>query len=163
MSLSLDYRILQKHTGSNLKKHERHEKRDPPMVIHPLFLNDGVTPSTLCPVNTLRDYVNNSNSQQNNMDQLFVHPSSGKPLTIPQLRKHIVDIIVKACPGSFPKSHDIRKVAASLALLSNMSLDDISLRTGWSQRKTFWTHYHLSIKKVQKDCVTMGHRSQGFR
>ena len=154
-----DSRLLQRHKGSGLKKHERCDKLDQPIIIHPLFLADGKTSSPLCPIHNLKMYMDTPSDPSDTLSQLFVHHASGKSLTISQLRKYIVTIIRNACPNSFPKTHDIRKVASSVSLLSNMTLDEISKRTGWSQAKTFWTHYNVSIKNLRSQCVTMGERN----
>ena len=158
LRITSDPKLLERHTGSGLKKHERFEKLDRPLIIHPLFLSDGVTPSSLCPIKNTRDYILKRPSSDPS-GQLFVHHKTGKPLTISQLRTSIVSVIKHACPDSFPKTHDIRKAAASLSLMSSMGLDEIASKTGWSQSKTFWTHYNISIRKLTTDCISMGNAS----
>ena len=150
-----DPKLLEKHTGSQLKKHERPDKVDGPLIIHPLFLNDGLTPSSICPVKNLKEYIARFPSKDQSQ-QLFVHHLTRNPCTIAQIRTSVTSIIKTACPGSFPKSHDVRKAAASVSLMSNMEFHDIASKTGWSQPKTFWSHYNVPIKRLKTRCISLG-------
>ena len=162
INLRPDPKLLERHTGSTFKKHERPDSVDGPLIIHPLFMSDGVTPSALCPVASVRDYIarfpSNDASQQ-----LLVHHEHRKPYTIANMRTLLVSVIKKSCPQSFPKSHDIRKSAASVALMSHMNLEDISSKTGWSQPKTFWQHYNVPIKRLRSSCIALGSAAKSIQ
>ena len=150
-----DPKLLEKHTGSLLKKHERPDHLDGSLIIHPLFMTDGVTHSSLCPVTAIRDYMERFTTNDQSR-QLFVHHEKRGPSTIAQIRTSVTSIIKTACPHSFPKSHDIRKAAASLSLMSCMDFEEIAAKTGWSQSKTFWRHYNVPIKRIRTRCVALG-------
>ena len=156
LKIMVDPKLMEKHSGYGLKKHERMEKRDAAIIINSLFLGNSTTPSQLCPVTTIRNYMTLTTHYELQEQQLFVNYNTQKPMNISQLRSTTVSIIQKACPMSSPKTHDIRKVSATVSLMSSMSLDEISSKTGWSQAKTFWSHYNVPIRKLSQECIALG-------
>ena len=56
----------------------------------------------------------------------------------------------------FPKSHDIRKYATSLAFFSGMSFQQIQANTGWKGYKVFLSHYKQDLCVLRQSCVAIG-------
>ena len=61
-------------------------------------------------------------------------------------------------PGSFPGTHDLRKVVLSYAFFRTMSVVDISGVPGWSSCRVFEKHYMFRIKEVGSSFLTLGYR-----
>ena len=92
-----------------LAKNEDPQQRRKPWRISPL---PGDDPS-LCPVATTQDYLDCM--ADITFGSLFRHHISGKPLTVAAVRCRLTSLIKRCNPGSIPKTHDLRKMASSLA------------------------------------------------
>ena len=88
-----------------LAKNEIPVCRRDPIIIQDLLGDDG-TPHSLCPVGALRRYLNVTKDFQDG--PLFLHPTSCKPLSKPQISVRICSLIKESQPGSFPHAHDVR-------------------------------------------------------
>ena len=137
-----------------LRKHEFADKRDPASLIPPLKDEDGST-HPLCPVEALKVYMRTTENRAPSQE-LFLHPTSSRPLSRSGLANHIVALIKSAAPSSTARSHDVRKIAASVAIFKHMAVDTLTQRGHWSSAKTFWRRYNKSIFKLQHRVVTMG-------
>ena len=133
-----------------LAKNEDPLNRRRSICIRPIHDRD----KSLCPVKSLEDYL--AATASSNSDSLFLSSHSGSALTLGNLRFTLARLIRKAQPGSFPKSHDLRKLASSLAFFGNMPLPEISAYTGWSSKSVFIRHYLGEIKELRNKCVAMG-------
>ena len=109
---------------------------------------------SLCPVKCLRDYI--SATSQIESGQLFRAPSSGSTITVKQLRAKLLYFIKKADPESVPRGHDPRKIASSLAFMSNMNFAGLQAYTGWSRPSVFYKHYLRQIEDVRRSVVAAG-------
>ena len=108
---------------SFLAKNERPYQRWDHKEIRSLTSSEGDN-SKLCPVATLRNYLNSSN--RINTGPLFRSPCrAAKPLTKHQLSTHICRLILEADPLTAAKVHDVRKYASSYALAKTMLVGDL--------------------------------------
>ena len=132
-----------------LAKNEDPLQRRGPVLIKPLVDGD----ETLCPVKSLNDYINATSRTSSH--KLFVHPTHLGSWNRSGLSVSIARLIKQSQPHTFPRSHDVRKISASLAFLGNMSIDDINSRVGWRSRRVFKKHYLLNIKETIHKCVSL--------
>ena len=123
---------------SFLAKNECPKQRWSHRAINHLQLADG-TNSQLCPVRSLQEYLRRTS--QSTKGNIFIHPSTRKPLTIHQLSKYICKFIDQADPATGPKVHDIRKYAASCTLAETMEVTEMVNALQWSSPHTFWKYY----------------------
>ena len=79
------------------------------MFIKPLINGD----DALCPVKTLEIYLNATCKASYN--HLFVHPVHFGKWNRAGISLAIVQLIRDARPDAFPRAHDLRKIAMSLA------------------------------------------------
>ena len=133
-----------------LAKTEDPQQRRKPWRISPLPGDD----TSLCPVATLQSYLDRTSDYS--FGSLFRHHVSGKPLTVSAVRCRITSIIKRYNPGSIPKTHDLRKMASSLAFFEGMSFPDISHMTGWTSPFVFMRHYLHEIEALVRSCVVLG-------
>ena len=97
----------------------------------------------LCPVLAVKEALSVSSlSPQDNA--LILHPASRKSISISKLRILVCSFIKRACPSSFPKSHDIRKLASSSLFLNSGSLKTVINHCNWHTSKAFIKHYILN-------------------
>ena len=143
-----DIRILVPHS-SFLAKNEHPQARRPPLRVRSLKENP-----LLCPVETMKAFLDRTSRVPSG--PLFI-ASTGKPLSPNQVRYKLAQLIKKANPDSIPKSHDMRKVAFSLAFFSGMSFDEMSTFSGWKSHRIFLRHYLKEIGDLSRNCVTVGH------
>ena len=80
---------------SFLAKNESPEERWQHTTIQPLLLQDG-SPSHLCPVKALQNYIRLTSSVKSG--NLFLHHKTGKPLSIKQLSTAVCKLILQADP-----------------------------------------------------------------
>ena len=92
-----------------LAKNEAPSFRRRPLVVYALFKRDG-SPHALCPVNTLRLYLNFTNHF--NSRKLFVNPLSGVPCNKGRICHYFLSLIRSAQPGAFARFQDLRKFAS---------------------------------------------------
>ena len=134
-----------------LAKNENPLKRRDPWRVQP-FPGDN---KSLCPVATIHTYLRRTADILSG--GLFHHEISSKPLSVSAVRNRLCSTIKKSNPDSFPKSHDVRKLATSYAFFTNMSWQDISDMTGWSSSTVFIRHYLKSVTEVREKCVILRH------
>ena len=111
---------------------------------------------TLCPIRTLRSYVERTRGLRTSNQLLVCHGdrSRGKPLSKNRLSHWIVDAIALAyaamgvTPPEGIKAHSTRGVAASWALLRGVSVEDMCAAASWSSHHTFVRYYCLDMTGV---------------
>ena len=123
--------------------------------IKPLYLQDGRR-SSLCPVLNLQHYLKLTDRVRKG--PLFIRPGTEDPMTLATLRRLICNLISRACPGASPGAHDLRKVAASLALVDCMDLSFVTSTMNWSSSTTFIKHYLLQTSPLDVPLATPGRR-----
>ena len=133
-----------------LAKTEDPNSRRKPWKISPLSGDD----PSLCPVTNVQAYL--KRTSEFSTGSLFRHHLSGKPLSITATKCHLTTLIKRTNPESIPKSHDIRKLASSLAFFEGMSFPDIASMTGWSSPNVFIKHYLYEINTLLSSCVVLG-------
>ncbi|KAI7801460.1 reverse transcriptase/ribonuclease H/putative methyltransferase, partial [Triplophysa rosa] len=114
------------------------------------------TPSVLCPVRTLRLYLDRTQSYRSS-EQLFVFfggQQKGRAVSKQRLAHWIVDAVATAyqsqdrpCPLG-GRAHSTRGVASSWALAQGASLADICRAAGWATPSTFVRFYNLRVEPV---------------
>ncbi|XP_067258622.1 uncharacterized protein [Chanodichthys erythropterus] len=120
----------------------------------PPFTNvDQERKNLLCPVRALDVYVHRA-ALWRKTEQLFVcygSPKKGGPASKQRMSKWLVEAISLAyetvgrpCP-LMVRAHSTRGMAASRALLSGVSMDDICGAAGWSSQHTFIRFYNLHL------------------
>ena len=125
--------------------------RSPPNVCIPSLPQEG----PLCPVRNLRSYLEATKDHQG--EALFLHPETGRNLRRPTMSLGISRLIDRACPGSLPKLHDLRKQAASLAWTGGVSPSEITAAAFWASSNVFIRHYLNPQVSVTSNCVALGH------
>ena len=133
-----------------LAKNENPLIRCKPWRVSPIPGDD----KSLCPVATTQVYLQRTADFK--AGSLFRHHLSRKPLSISGARCCLTSLIKRFNPESIPKTHDIRKMASSLAFFEGMAFPDISTMTGWSTPNVFIRHYLHEIKLVMRACVVLG-------
>ena len=79
-----------------------------------------------------------------------------KPMSKASCAYTLCSVIKESQPGVFPRSHDVRKMATSLAFFGNMSLGEICQKVGWASPTVFRKHYLRQIQGVVKNCIVLG-------
>ena len=97
-------------------------------------------------------------TKQSKSLKLFVHPVALSDLSIHKLRWFLCKFIRSADPGSFPKTHDLRKLAASYAFFRSMSVSEMCDLVGWSSVRVFTKHYLRQITELSTPLVVLGTR-----
>ena len=129
-----------------LAKNERPYQRWDHKEIVSLNLPDGST-SKLCPVNTLREYLDRSRGR--NTGPLFCTLGrTMKPLSKHQLSTQICRLILAADPLTAVKVHDVRSYASSYALTKTMLIGDLMREIHWSSPSTFFKYYMTSTEPL---------------
>ncbi|XDV26734.1 hypothetical protein PO909_030369 [Leuciscus waleckii] len=107
----------------------------------------------LCPVRALDAYVHRA-ALWRKSDQLFVcfgSPNKGGPVSKQRMSKWVVEafsLAYEAAGQPSPlavRSHSTRSMAASKALISGLSLQDVCDAAGWSSPHTFVRFYSLDL------------------
>ncbi len=114
--------------------------------------------SLLCPVRTLRVYIERSASYRKS-EQLFFgfgNYAKGSPVTKQRIFRWLVDAITLAysflclhCPIGV-RAHSTRGIASSWAWFSGVSISEICEVVGWSSPSTFVRFYNLDIPVLQR-------------
>jgi integrase len=104
----------------------------------------------LCPVVCIRELLRRPPGPG---DRLFSNALGGA-LAAPAISRLLCEVIEKADPGSFPKGHDIRKVATSLAWTRGLSPQAIADRAFWRSSSVFVDRY-LHERLPIRDCVAL--------
>ena len=136
--------------SSFLAKNESPETRWPHKAIAPLLLPDG-SPSNLCPVRSLQDYLRRTSRVKQGC--IFIHPSTQKPLSISQLSTAICRLIRAAEPTAKVTVQDIRKYAASQALAETMQPSEVVKAVNWRSPQTFWKFYMSPVEPLVTPAV----------
>ena len=76
---------------------------------------------------------------------LFLNSTSKKPLNPATISKIIVELIDEADPGKFPRGHDVRRAATSLAWSRGLPMAEIMRRAFWADSNTFIQRYMSSF------------------
>ena len=136
-----------------LAKNESPSNRRSPIFIPRLSNEDG-SPHPLCPVNSLSVYL--SLTARTRSFKLFVDPRDLSDLSIHKLRLYLCKFIRISNPGSFPKTHDLRKLATSYAFFNHMSSNELCDVVGWSSIRVFYKHYLKRISELSSSVVMLG-------
>ena len=110
-------------------------------------------------MNNFSDYIRRTASAT--YGPLFIHQASGKPLTKAEVTSAMTVLIKTSNPESIPKSHDIRRMASSLAFFNGMQVSDMSELTGWSSTRVFTKHYLKEVSALATVSVVMGRQLDG--
>ena len=134
------------------KKEDPSDRWDP-MFVSRLRDEEG-GPHPLCPISCLERFLFLSGNSTST--KLFVHHHSLESITIRKLRWYMCKLIKLSNPESYPRTHDIRKMAASFAFFNQMSLEEICSFSGWRSLKVFRKHYLIDIEHLSSGTVVMG-------
>ena len=136
-----------------MAKNELPQQRRGPIIINSLRDKNGC-PHPLCPVIALKNYLYLTRSCIGG--QLFRTHTTMKPCSLTKLKEYVCRVIKIANPNSVPKSHDVRKMAASVAFFQNMDVSELCSKVGWSSSRVFYKHYLKQISQVSQPCVVLG-------
>ena len=135
-----------------LAKNENPQMRRGPIRIRALGQSH-----PLCPVRALKLYL--ERTAQVKDGQLFVHHVSQKPLTNKGISSAVISLIKLANPETFPKFHDIRKYATTIAFLNEATFLDITEYTGWSSIRVFLSFYRKELESLNHSVISAGTRA----
>ena len=124
-----------------LFKNQRQGRCPPGVEIYPLL--EG--PSSLCPVLALQRYLSVSTPTRG---ALFCHSKTQAPLRSSSISKLLCGLIEEANPGCFPKAHDVRKLATSLAWCRGLDTSEITKRAFWKSSSTFIERYLSKVNNI---------------
>ena len=136
-----------------LAKNESPETRWQHKSIPALQLPDG-TPSHLCPVRSLQEYLRRTSRVKTG--PLFLHPATQKPMSVYQLSTTVCKLIHMADPSVKATIHDVRKYAASQSLLETMKVSEVIEAVNWKSPHTFWKHYMFPAQPLIRQAVLPG-------
>ena len=108
----------------------------------------------LCPVQSLKDYLNATCSTK--LENVFLTLTGTRPLSARNISTALCQVIKAANKDCFPSGHDVRKVASSLAIFNGMAFSELSRYTGWKSEGVFFKHYCSRIQELSTSCVTAG-------
>ena len=77
-------------------------------------------------------------------------------LTVNKIRHFLCKFIRLGDPASFPKAHDLRKIATSYAFFKSMTNQEICDLVGWSSIRVFKRHYLRQINEISSSLVVLG-------
>ena len=138
-----------------LAKNEKPDKRWSPRVVKPLLMEDG-SPNKLCPVASLRSYLDRTSPFKKGRIFRSTGPRS-KELTKHQLSTEICKLILSADPGTKAKVHDIRSYASSCALAATMiTPTELAQAIGWNSPATFYKFYRTAIEPLSREISLPG-------
>ena len=102
--------------------------------------------NSLCPILALENYLRLSSPTRGH---LFLHTKTNVPLKASALSKLLCEVIEESQPGCFPKGHDLRKVATSLAWVRGLDSSEITKRAFWKSSNTFIERYLSRVDLVR--------------
>ena len=121
---------------------------------------------SLCVVRAVRFYLDRTKDIRKDRTKLFVAFKKGYKQdiaknTISGWIKKAVALAYRSSSdeqrlASGVKAHDVRGVAASLALLKNVSVDAILDACSWKHHSTFTRFYLKDLSRVQEDMLVLG-------
>ena len=129
-----------------------HRNRLKPKEISTLKDKEGNT-SNICPVTSLKKYLDLNRDCNTS---LFIHTKFDKELTVNGLRSAICSVIRDAEPEAKAKAHDIRKMSASLSLLRDMNIGDLTEEFNWSSSAVFYKHYFMAMNLPDRPIAVPG-------
>ena len=150
ISFNEDGSLLLRPDPSFLAKNELPAERWNPWSIPALEGDD----KALCPVQSLRDYLEATSSAKTS--SLFLNQIGSKALSTANISSILCQVIKAGDKDSFPSGHDVRKVASSLAFFRGMELSALSRYTGWRSRGVFTKHYCTRLNELKLSCVSAG-------
>ena len=92
---------------------------------------------------------------------MFVHTISLLDLSVFKICLILSKFFCLEDPGSFPRAHDLRKMATSYAFFKSMSSQEICDFLGWSSIGVFKRHYLRQIEEIASSLVVLGSVVQG--
>lgn len=108
---------------------------------------------TLCPATALQHYLGKTEELAHN-DFLFLHPTSGKPLTSGRLSYWLAKAIVTADPNAIkPAGHDIRKFGHSIASFRTVDPKTILFNGFWHSTNVFIQKYLVNCRPTTTNFV----------
>ena len=110
------------------------QSRTPPVIEFPRLPEN----LSLCPVKNLEDYLKFHNIING---PLFRNSKTKAPLNAGSIAHILCKLIDEADPGKFPRAHDVRKRAASLAWARGVPITEICSRAFWASSTTFINRY----------------------
>jgi hypothetical protein len=113
-------------------------------------------PHPLCPVNAITTYIRLTQNQPHN-GRVFLHPSSGLPLTTSRLNYWLCKAISKGDNSMKVRAHDVRKFSHSLAWSRGLSLSEITRNGFWTAPNVFINKYLIPTKQLSVSCVAGRH------
>lgn len=138
-----------------LRKFERVDK---PFVTFPIHGLQGLGGqcSRLCPVDWLSSYLNYVKADSDDR-VIFVHPKLKRPLSGRWLAKKFKEFVKRTnLTARNPVSHDLRRVAASVAYIARaLPLEEILARGSWGSENVFFEHY-LRLCRTKYRLVVLG-------
>ena len=134
-----------------LCKNEDPVRRRPPITIRALFDHEGL-PHRLCPVNSIRSFLAATSSAPTG--KLFLDRQG--PCSKLTVANHMCNLIKSSQPNAFPTSHQVRKMATSLAFLSQFTTEEVCNSVGWASPRVFYKHYLQPLQEVRHSCVLLG-------
>ena len=122
-------------------------------------MEDG-RPNKLCPVSSLKEYLNRSPSIKTG--RLFRSADGTKELSKNQLSTEICKLIIQADPGTKARVHDVRSYASSTALATTMiTSSELADAIGWSSPQTFFKFYRKAIEPLTREVSLPGPDPRG--
>ena len=122
-------------------KNERENRTPPDICLVPLVNGN----PELCPVKTLLAY---KERLEISAGKLLVNTRTKSPLKPSSISMLLCSLINEADPNKFPKGHDVRKVAASLAWTRGLPIDEIVRRCFWSTSSIFIRTYLVNCGRL---------------
>ena len=132
-------------------KNERLGHSPPAIHVPALLVNN--TNHNLCPVKNLQLWINKTQHYSGN--SLYFDLKSLKSLNASRISFLLCKLINEADPNTFPKAHDIRKMAVSLAWTKGVPVADIIKNSFWKNSNVFVTKYLFKVDIPRSRCVTL--------
>ena len=136
-----------------LFKNQRAHRAPPNIVLKSLSVP--TQDSSLCPINSLKIYLKHTEKIRKG-SSLFVSPTSGTGLKASSISLWLSKTILRFCPNSLPKAHDVRKQAASLAWVRGISPAEIIKAAFWSSSDIFIRSYLNPEVEDSVPCLALG-------
>ena len=137
-----------------LAKNEDPGKRFKPLQVSKLLDSKG-HPLSLCPVDSVLQYLEVAPLSPEE-PALFIDPTSRRPLSKYKLSLLLTRYVLRADPSSSPRTHDMRKLASSYALMSGMSTAEILRKGRWSSLGVFLKHYARRVPPATSVFIALG-------
>ena len=139
--------------ASFLAKNEAPGFRRQPMKLVAIFKRGGL-PHPLCPVNTLRLYLNLTRNASS--DKLFVNPLTLNPCNKARIVYCFRKLIRFAQPGVYAKFHDLRIMSSWVAFWDSMSWSNLKVKGFWKTTSALGKHYLSKSFPVKGRCMALG-------